>query len=134
MIRARFILVAETVIRDTETDQVSIISLFEGVSAERFPLFIPKLTVLVMLERDASDPPDGASRLTVSLGSRALASGEIQLDFGAKLRNRVIINFSGLLIPEPGAVSFAFGIRESEVARTIVGFELGAPRAVTGAT
>jgi len=100
-------LAAEGVIRDAQTNNISIFNILEGVTAEGFPLFIQRVTFFVFWERDAEDPQQISGRFRVEVAGRELHAQPIHINFGNVLKNRTIIVTQGLVIPQPGSLTFA---------------------------
>lgn len=108
-------LCAEMVVRDTETNNISAISIVEEIKAHAFPISIRRLAALFYLERDSHDPqvPDCALRITQD------AHGEmtfpVAVDFGAKLRNRAIVLLEGVQAHAPGQMKWSLVVNGTEV-------------------
>lgn len=107
MIRSQLCLVAESVIRDADTNNVSVINILEGITAEGFPVLVQRLAFFALLERDASDTEQTSGQFTTTFNGKTLQEVKIDLNFQGKLKNRVTVNVRGLIIPEPGIITFS---------------------------
>jgi hypothetical protein len=102
MIEARLAVCAESVVRDAETNAVSVFNIFEEIGAPAFPVIVPKLSVLFLFERAEGGPERVDSHLVFSLNETELARFPFDVDFQGKPRTRLIVTVGGAQIPEPG--------------------------------
>lgn len=106
MITGKLMVVAEGVVRDVETNLVSIHNIVDELAAEGFPLFVNKLTALTVLERTATDNQAFQGTMVVTIGDLKLARAPIAVSFLDSMRANVILRVQGLVIPNPGEVTF----------------------------
>ncbi|MBA7578945.1 hypothetical protein ES708_20811 [subsurface metagenome] len=102
MIKSNVMLCADNVIRDAETDLISIVGIAEDIIPEGLPLFIPRFMILIFLQRDDSDPSDIKCTLRITLNGDQLLEKTLTIGFKGKKRNRTIINIGGLPIAKQG--------------------------------
>jgi hypothetical protein len=114
MIKTQLMLCAETVLRDAETNTVSAINLIEEIPSPGFPLFVPKMTVMMLLERQATDSATPAAELKMTLDGMDLHRGPVRIDFQDKLRSRVIVTYNGIPIPKPGLLKLEMAVTGGE--------------------
>ncbi|MCI0488618.1 MAG: hypothetical protein L0229_18680 [Blastocatellia bacterium] len=108
MIKSKVVICAEKVIRDAETNSVSIINLIEGINAQAFPVLIPGVSVFGLFEKDKDDPTRFKSKLDIVHNKSIIFSTTSTLDFEDKQRTRFIVSISGLIISDPGSLEFIF--------------------------
>jgi len=118
MISLRLALSGQQALRDFDTNSISMIGIFEGVSAQGFPILLPHFSFLVVLEREHGDPRIAKGRFDIRLGDTVLASGDMSIDFEELYRTRQIIRITGILISGPGTVSSRFFIGDDLIAES----------------
>jgi hypothetical protein len=106
VISNKLALVAVAVLRDAETNQISVFSIMEQLSAAGIPFYLPNASFYALWHREASDPTEKKGVFTVSINGSALHTGEIALSFGDALLNRTLINVNGIVIPQAGRLRF----------------------------
>ncbi len=116
MIRSLICLVAEGVIRDARTNQVSIFNLREGLTAEAIPLLIRNLNFFSLWDRTADDADQTPGTFTITSGEKEIFAQPFPLNFHGKLRSRQFITIQGILIPQPGALTFTQKLDSGETA------------------
>lgn len=104
MIRSSLMLCAQGVIRDAETNNISVFAIFENITPEGLPLLIPRFMVLAFLERDDSDPSEIKCSLRITLGEETILEQVLDINFQDKKRNRTIINIGGLPVSKQGTL------------------------------
>jgi hypothetical protein len=107
MIRPVMCLAAEGVVRDVQTNNISIYNILEGLTAEGFPFFVQRLTFFALWERAANDPEQMQGRFTVAIADKEIFTKSMTVNFQGQLKVRNIISVQGLLIPQPGQLSFS---------------------------
>jgi hypothetical protein len=96
-------LFAESVLHDTQTNNVSIINLFEHLSFRSFPGSVPKISIYFLIERQDGDDPLPTISFTLSLsGQVVLTNDGARIDFGMKNQTRLVVGIGGLVISEAG--------------------------------
>ncbi len=133
MIRGKMGLCAESVVRDAETNSISVFNILEDIAASVFPLFLQKLVFFALLERDEEDPAEYDLRFVVEHPSQDLFNASFHIDFQGRLRTRAIVNLQGLVIPAPGPITFRLRSESDELASYTIGVTtLAKPRIVQG--
>jgi len=112
MIRGRLCIIAENVVRDAETNNISVINIIEELHAQGFPLFAPKVVFFVLWERELTDPPIYHSEVIVTINEQRLHTGPVEIDFREGRRHRSIITILGLVIPQPGQLTFSLRVQD----------------------
>ncbi len=110
MIRNVVSLVAEVVIREAETNNISVINIIDNITAQGFPLFMSRLAFLTIWEKETADPNAYRTIFSIALNEQNLHTQEINIDFQGHLRHRQIVTMQGLVIPQPGPVIFRLAI------------------------
>lgn len=103
MITSSLMLCADRVIRDAETNNISVIGILEGITPEGLPLFVPRLMIFALLNRDKEeDPSQIKCTIRIGIGDSKILEHELDIDFQDKARNRTIVNIGGLVISTNG--------------------------------
>ena len=74
-------LVAKTIVRDSQTQNVTVVSIFEEFHPEGFPVFVPEIGVLAMWRREEDDPQKQEIQFTVLNNERELFAAPVEVDF-----------------------------------------------------
>lgn len=89
---------------DRKTNNLSIFSIIEQITADSFPLLVPEIQVICIFgKRDTTETGIEFS-IRTTLDESILHEGQIHSDFGEKNINRTHISMHGVLIPAPGAL------------------------------
>lgn len=97
---------AESVSMDRFTDRLSIFNVLDRISAMGFPLWLPQVALIFVLERErASDPIQTHAKLQAILNGTPIAETEAFIHFQDGKEARTILNFN-LGIPSPGKLIF----------------------------
>lgn len=107
---------AENVIVDRFTNSVSAVNLLEVIAPESFPIVLARVFFLFIVTREENDPPTVDGTLILRHGETELFSAQRSIDFQGMLRNRLVINLQGVVVPSPGMLHATL-----EVNKTIVG-------------
>lgn len=99
---SKIVICAEGIIRDAQTNTISVFNMLEDVSAPGFPLFIQKFNAFFLLERTNDEPQQINCIFRIENNGNSLMEMPVRSDFQNKLKNRLIININGLAIPNPG--------------------------------
>jgi len=108
LITTRYVICSIRAIRDAVDDRISTIDIFEDITAEGFPVFIPRISFVWNLAREQNDPPQIAGQITVSLDNEQLAQLPLTINFQQALNNRQVVVLGGLVIQHPGTVRAVF--------------------------
>ncbi len=109
-------LAARGVIRDVKTNNISVFSILEDLSAEGFPFLIQEMAILTMWRRSSPDEDAVDVELRVLNNDTQLHAGPVRVSFTRGERHRNIITVNALLIREPGNLRFAFFHDSNELA------------------
>ena len=104
MLDVYFAIAANRVLVDARTNQVSIIDVYENLESPQFPVFLPKVTLLFYLSRDAGDPQTRDLTMICSLEDVEIFNTQIHVDFQVSLTNRIVLEVEGVTIPKPGII------------------------------
>ena len=121
MYSSKLMLCAEGVVRDAESNTVSVYNIFEEISSATFPVIIPKMFMLLITQRDpAQDPPGPAASIRIQLDNDLLDETDVQVNFQEKSRNRFILGVGGLVITRPGRLRFIASVANARMAEYTV--------------
>lgn len=86
---------------------MSVITIHEDIESTDYPLLMPRMFFLTLIERDpAEDPAEVQMDVRVSLDGDILAQGRIDLNFLEKRRTRYVSQFAPLIIGRPGTLRY----------------------------
>lgn len=106
MIKCQFALLARGVIRDHETNAISIYNVIEQFQFPSFPVFFPEVMYYAALIRDpAIDPAEFESIIRFKIDGATVLQSEMKSNFQDKIGNRLILRIGGLPIPNPGTLT-----------------------------
>lgn len=111
MITPVLCLVAENVVRDAESNTMSVINIVEEVVATGVPTLMPKIAFLAIWEREPEDPITHTADFQIKMGEQFLLQQEVTINFGRGVRTRNVINIIPLLVPALGEIEFTMSIR-----------------------
>lgn len=114
MIFVKLAIAAESIVRDAETNTVSIFKVLEEIATPGFPLVIPTMMVVFVLERDSDDADPQNPALVIWSGGEETSRTSISVQFKGKPRTRAFVRLNGLTVPGPGDLKFALEIAGSE--------------------
>lgn len=93
---------AESAVRDAESDSISVFNIIEGYSSDDFPVVIPKLSCVFMVEREDGDPNHLDCSLVFSIDDEEINRSPTSIDFQGKEVARLVAQVRGAMIPRPG--------------------------------
>ena len=95
------IICCESVIRDIETNNITLVNLIEGISVEALPLLIPKFSIFVSSSNEEINKIFDVD-LEVKNNEIIIHRGSIKINFETNNNSRNIIRFNSLFIPTAG--------------------------------
>jgi len=124
------------VVRDTETNNISVFNILEQVTPGAFPAVVPESRVLVMLEKEGEEPEGVEGKLTVKMDEDAepIQAVQFRIDFQGKRSFRAIIFLRNLPILHAGHLHFLFSIGTEEKGRYSVLVKAPTPPAIEAGT
>lgn len=105
---------AEVVVVDERSRRVSAINLLDSISTVGFPVVVPRIVVLVRVDRD-DDTDHVQAEATVAVNDRVLATSAVQIDFDGRSQARVIMDMSTVAIPEAGVFRVTFRVPNAAI-------------------
>jgi hypothetical protein len=108
MYRIPLFLCAQTIIRDAETNNLSLINLLEDITTETLPALLPNFGVLITFERDSGDAPILTGTLNITLNDEPIFDHGLTVNFLELSRTRQMINISSFPLPKPGLIKLKF--------------------------
>ncbi len=115
MIESKLVVCAESVVRDGDTQAVSVFNIIEEIGAPAFSLSIPKLSCLFVVERDVADPEQLDGVVTVTLAGTLLEHFVVPIDFERQRRTHLIVVLQGFILHEPGLLKIALLVQGREL-------------------
>ncbi|MDP9311610.1 MAG: hypothetical protein M3R24_12140 [Chloroflexota bacterium] len=102
MIQSKLAVCAETIVRDAETNAVSIFNIIEEIGADQFPVVIPRFSSLFLVQRSNDDREQIDGTVVFTVADKELARAQLSIDFQGKRLNRVTVVIHGLVLEQPG--------------------------------
>ncbi|MBZ5552033.1 MAG: hypothetical protein LAO21_04885 [Acidobacteriia bacterium] len=107
MISCRLALCAESVVKDADTNSISVFNIFEEMVPSGFPFALPKMNCLFFTEFHGEQGQIVPASLRITWGETELFKRPIQIDFRENFTSRLIFHFHGMPIQGPGTVRVA---------------------------
>lgn len=102
MIKCQLCLLARGVIRDAETNSISVFRIIEEFRSSNFPIFVHELAFFASFIRDDDDPTSMDNTLRLRIEDVVLIPIPVTSNFEDKKANRLIVSINALLLPQPG--------------------------------
>lgn len=106
----------ETVVRDAETNSISVFGIIEEFRSAGFPAIVPKFSTLIIVEGDETDPNEFTCQVEFTLNGTRFGSGTVNSSFNDSLRSRVMIVANALPLSEVGMFVATWTINGQTVA------------------
>jgi len=120
--KLRAFVVSDSAVIDRRTNALSIFNIHGEITAESFPVAIPRLTIIAVVERreDEEERPDLVLR--IKQGNDRLFEQRFSVDFQGKEVARHIIELRGLVVsrPDPLVIQLLRNSRQIAVYRIIM--------------
>lgn len=102
MIKCLLAVCAQSVLRDADTNTVSIISILEELNLPSVPGILASLTAVFFLQREPADADRQEMIVRVAFADQSIQDFPVTVDFQGKLRSRAFVTIGGLPITGPG--------------------------------
>jgi hypothetical protein len=106
--RAVICFAARGIVRDAESGTISAYSILEDLRPAGFPAVLPEAAVFVLWKREAHEPAAVDLQFQLVNNDTALAGSPWHIDFANGLTNRTVVNLQGVVLSNPGTLSFNF--------------------------
>jgi hypothetical protein len=113
--RLKLLLCAQGVVRDADSNNVSIFNVLESLHSVGFPLFMQQMDILALLERTPEESSQHDMRFRVAVEETELVSAHLAIDFEDKPRNRAMVHVQGLVVPNPGTLTVTAYLNDVEI-------------------
>ncbi len=100
--KSKLFLCAEEIILNAYTNSISAINIFENIDTNRFPLTIPKIMWLHVLERTTEEPSTKELYLVLYIDQTEIYRMTVGIDFKLDLLAKNIAVVTNLSIPKAG--------------------------------
>jgi len=114
--KTKLFLVCESAVIDRNTNNLSIFNILEEISAQGFPLIIPKLFVVYVLERKESEDASPEFNLRIIQEKKYLFDKTFTVNFQDKMRTRQLIELQGFTLTKSGHLTFRLNFRGKKFA------------------
>lgn len=119
---------AKGIVRDAQNNTISIFSILENITPSGFPVFIQDIGVLTVWKKSETDPPEIDLTFRIVNNQREVITGPLRINFHEGLLHRSIISLSGVIVHEPGQLSFLFNYLDQTLARYDVAVSTPSPQ------
>jgi len=120
MISVKLMACGTHVVRDADSNTVSIFNILEGIAGAGFPLLVQSFAALVILQRDpTADAAEHDGTFEISIGGQQLVRANVHVNFEDKKHTRQIVRLNGMVVPAPGTLEMRFQMGELSQAYTI---------------
>jgi hypothetical protein len=117
--RVQFALCAQTASIDRTTNRVSIFNVIDHLPVSSFPINIPAVTFVSVIESDRDGDTNVKGILEISTSKSLIFKTEVPINFTSNRLARVVINFQGVPVREPGPLTFRLTIPDEVTAETM---------------
>ena len=104
--KCRLFLVSESAVIDQNSNNLSVFNMLEQLNAQGFPVIVPRLTVVIALDREEGDEETASLAFWIKQNKSKILEQQIEVDFQGKPRVRQLVNLIGFVITEPGSLVF----------------------------
>jgi hypothetical protein len=116
--RVQFALCAQTASVDRSSNRLSIFNVIDHFPASVLPIVIPAVSFVSIIESDQDESTNVKGVLEISANKTLLARMELPIAFTSGRLARVVVNFQGIPVREPGPVTFRLTIPNAITAET----------------
>jgi hypothetical protein len=103
---------AEASIIDKYSGSLSLFNIMDKITAVGFPLFVPRLSFVAIVERNAEESDETPVSVEAFLGDNLLMAQEAPLRFAGQTRTTLSVLLHGMPILSPGRLLFRIRIGE----------------------
>lgn len=127
--KTKFFLCADSTTIDSRTNTISAFHIYEEAQAASYPLVLPRLAILVSIEREPSESNTPPLSLQGNLADLPpLFTVPINVTFSSdKTTARIVADINGLVIPAPGILHLSLLFNGESLATWDVKFNKGEP-------
>lgn len=115
MISCRLALCAEAVIKDADTESLSVFNIFDELVPSGFPFTLPKMTCLFFVHYDGKEGTVVPASLIITKGETEFFKRPIEIDFRQRRTSKLVFYFHGIPFDGPGTVRVALIYEAREV-------------------
>src|ERR1700689_3033427 len=106
--KAKLFLCCESCSVDVRRNSLSLFHVIEEINSPSFPTIIPRLTLALFLDREASESNRVVGQVEIKSNELRIAGGPLVAVFHDKLTCRAVLEFQGFMIPAPGRLVASF--------------------------
>lgn len=107
---------ADTVIQDLTSRRVSLINLLEEIVAGSFPVFLPRLGAVALLDWNGQGEAKASGQLFVYNNDQQLTTAPFNLRLREGARHQIVWNFQGIPISSPGIFRLELKSGDTQIA------------------
>lgn len=123
----RLMVACQQVIVDTFSNAVSVIGVLDSLTLASVPTVIPRLMVLVVLERRDEDDDIFSANISVRLNGIVLGSSLGSVKFAGLHMARIVVDLGNLVVSAPGELRFCLESNAKSLGEYVVAVELTSP-------
>ena len=118
MIKCIFAAAAKSIVRDVDTNNVSVFNVYEQVRPKSFPVLLANFQFIASFRRETGDPDSVLHTVIIALNGEKLYSDKMSSEFKGQTGSRLILRFNGLVVSKPGILTITLtdekGVIETE--------------------
>jgi len=106
--KLRTLITCDISLLDQRRNSLSLINIIDEINSPSFPIFLPNLSVVSIIEKEQGDPDViGDCAISITLGDQVILSVPMPIQFQGKSRVRSVADVSGFVIPAAGTLKIA---------------------------
>ena len=112
MVSSRLILCAKSVVHDNTKNTLSVDTILENVASLTYPVELPQMDVLIVLDKEPADANTHDYVLRISVDDSNIIDLDGTLNFAGQQKTRLVKKIYNYPIPRPGNLKFIFFLNE----------------------
>jgi hypothetical protein len=100
------VVVAQSVVRDADTNYISLFNILDEMNSPTFPTVVPSLGMLTIFERIGDEEDPAAVQVRMRINDQVLHVTPLAVAFQGRARTRAILTVHGLVLTAPGNLVF----------------------------
>lgn len=128
--KCMYVLCAEEIIIDQQTNKLSTINHIEEIISPEFPIALAKFCIAIILTKEKNDPDNLTPTLKVSNGPHDLVTAPAHVSFVGASKARIIAQFEGFPLPVLAPVKIILSIDDNTIVERTIEVQASARKAI----
>jgi len=124
MVSSRLILCAKSVVHDNTKNTLSVDTILENVASLTYPVELPEMDVLIVLDKEPDDANTYDYILRISVDDSNTIDLDGTINFSGQQKTRHVERIYNYTIPRPGNLKFIFFLNEKCLGEYVVKAEV----------